>query len=91
MLYSEDESEEYFGYNSMMTVEGKRVRRLRRTEVSSEKLATMRCKSPLNSSTAAKPARLRDSKSSDFTAPLAHSRSRLSIKCVTLLQHGFCR
>lgn len=49
MLSSEPEFDEYYGYNSIINDEGKRVRRLRRTEASAEKLITSRMRSPANS------------------------------------------
>ena len=50
----------------------------------------MRSKSPSDSySIASKKIKLRDSKSSDITAPLVHNRSKLLLKCVNSVQNNY--
>ena len=50
----------------------------------------MRSKSPSDSqSITSKKIKLRDSKSSDITAPLVHNRSKLLLKCVNTLQNNY--
>lgn len=44
MLPQEHQIYDYYGYNSTIDVKGKRIRRLRRTEVSAEKLYNSRFK-----------------------------------------------
>jgi hypothetical protein len=44
MLSQEHQINDYYGYNSTIDVKGKRIRRLRRTEISVEKLYSSRFK-----------------------------------------------
>lgn len=74
---------EYFGYNSLLTQHGTRIRRLRRTEVTAEKIACARIRSPNTSSQKLiTNGFLRENRSSEAQLNHTNSRSKLSYKYI---------
>lgn len=75
---------EYFGYNSLLTQHGTRIRRLRRTEASAEKIAYARIRSPpITSQQFINHGYIRENRSSEVQHSHTNSRSKLSFRFVT--------
>ena len=74
---------EYFGYNSLLTQHGTRIRRLRRTEATAEKIAYARIRSPpFASQQYINHGCIRENRSSELQHSNTNSRSKLSFKFV---------
>jgi hypothetical protein len=89
-MSAETEVEEYYGYNSIITQDGKRIRRMRRTEASTEKLIISRLKSASNSrSVSSRRSKLQDNRPGNLSVSMDPNKSKQQSRCTNYLKTHF--